>query len=147
MDGPGCIVDSTKAVVLSLLPAFPRRSEAYDPAVFARLLRATLETGFYHPSRLLTYYLKRLTQPAPRPLAALEVLWQLAAELAVPLFEEEAQQGDALQQAADLLWTAVEQSVERFTAVLRAGYAASGQEHPEFRAVCQHLLAPPQGCH
>lgn len=139
------VVAAQKPSILSLLPTFPRRSEVYNPAMFARLLRATLEKAFAHPSCLLKYYIKRLTQRAPRPLAPLEVLWQLAAELAVPLFEEELQQGAALQQAADLLWTTVEQSAERFTAVLRAGHAASCQEHPEFRAVCQHLFGTTPG--
>ena len=98
------LVESQKQAVLALLPDFPRRPGAHDPAVFARLLRATLEAGFAHPSRLLTYYLKRLTPPALRPVAMLEVLWQLAAEFGVPLHEEEAVQGSALRQAMDALW-------------------------------------------
>ena len=83
------VVATQKQTVLSQVPDFPRRPGAHDPALLARLLRATLEAGFAHPSRLLTYYLKRLTSPDPRPVAPLEVLWQLATELAVPLYEEE----------------------------------------------------------
>src|SRR5262249_5475307 len=135
------VIASQAQAVLALLPDFPRRPGGHDPARFAHLLRATLEAGLAHPSRLLTYYLKRLVQQPlplpplpsgegrgegpqgfrgkaphpnplpggegkegarpPRPLAALEVLWQLAAELAVPLYEEERTQGAALQQAID----------------------------------------------
>jgi len=124
------LIASQKQALLALLPDFPRRPGEPDPARFARLLRATLEAGLAHPSRLLTYYLKRLVRqqrallPVPegraktpsadtvaeegkedtrplRPLAALEVLWQLATELAVPLYEEELAQGAALQQAID----------------------------------------------
>src|SRR5439155_11451729 len=54
------VIASQKQAVLALLPDFPRRPGSHDPARFARLLRATLEAGFAHPSRLLTYYLKRL---------------------------------------------------------------------------------------
>src|SRR5262245_14380328 len=83
------VVATQKQAVLSQVPYFPRRPGVHDPALLARLLRATLEAGFAHPSRLLTYYLKRLTHPNPRPIAPLEVLWQLTTELAVPLYEEE----------------------------------------------------------
>src|SRR5262249_60354791 len=64
------VIASQAQAVLALLPDFPRRPGGHDPACFARLLRATLEAGFAHPSRLLTYYLKRLltkTPPLPPP--------------------------------------------------------------------------------
>src|SRR5215470_19298506 len=83
------VVATEKQAMLSQVPDFPRRPGAHDPTLLARLLRATLEAGFAHPSRLLTYYLKRLTCPDRRPVAPLEVLWHLAPELAVPLYEEE----------------------------------------------------------
>ena len=98
------LVVTQKHAVLSQVPAFPRRPGTHDSALLARLLRATLEAGFAHPSRLLTYYLQRLTSPAPRPVAPLEVLWQLAAALGVPQYEEERAQGAALQQAMAALW-------------------------------------------
>ena len=58
------LVVTQKHAVLSQVPAFPRRPGTHDSALLARLLRATLEAGFAHPSRLLTYYLQRLTSPA-----------------------------------------------------------------------------------
>src|SRR4029077_5444355 len=38
-----------KQAVLAQVPDFPRRPGAHDPALWARLLRATLEAGFAHP--------------------------------------------------------------------------------------------------
>jgi acetyl-CoA carboxylase biotin carboxylase subunit len=139
------VVEVQKHAALSLLPTFPRRPGAHDPALFARLLRATLETAFAHPSRLLTYYLKRLTQPATRPLAPLEVLWHLAAELAVPLFEEERQRGEALCRAADALWEAMSTSADRFTALVRTAAAQRLQGYPDYEALCEHLVATAPG--
>lgn len=98
------MLERRKQAVLSLLPEFPRRLQPHDPARFARLLRTTLETGFAHPSRLLMYYLQRVQQPTARPLAALEILWQLAAALHLPLFAEEQAQGEALLQACETFW-------------------------------------------
>ena len=91
------IVEAQKSAVLARVPRYPRRPTPNHPALVARLLGAALEAGFAHPSRLLAFYLKRLTQAHQRPLTNLEVLWQLAAELDVPLFEEESQRGLALQ--------------------------------------------------
>jgi acetyl/propionyl-CoA carboxylase alpha subunit len=139
------VVESQKHAVLALVPDYPRRPGAHDPAVFARLLRATLEAGFAHPSRLLMYYLKRLIQPAPRPLALLEVLWQLAAELAVPLREEEAVQGAALQQAMDALWTHLSATRQDVAALIRATTAQELEMSPVFQALCAHLMVTAPG--
>ncbi len=112
------VVTADKDHVLSQIPPFPRRPAPYDTARFARLIRGALETGFDSPSRLLAYYiqrLRRLKEPGARPLSELEVLWQLAAELNVPLHEEERQFGEALDRAADALWQALGQSSERYT--------------------------------
>jgi acetyl/propionyl-CoA carboxylase alpha subunit len=135
------VVEAQKQTVLALLPAFPRHHRGHDPARLARLLRATLETGFAHPSRLLTYYLKRLTHAGARPVAPLEVLWQLAEELHVPLFEEERQQGVALQQAAEALWVAVSAAGVSFTALLQAAAAQRCDAHPDYDRLCQHVAA------
>jgi len=139
------VVETQKQTVLALVPDFPRRPGAHDPALFARLLRATLEAGFAHPSRLLTYYLKRLTHPAPRPVAALEVLWQLAAELRVPLCEEERAQAVALQQAVEALWEQLSANRQQFLSLLRAAMAQALEASPEFQAVCAHLVATTPG--
>jgi acetyl-CoA carboxylase biotin carboxylase subunit len=139
------VVESQKQTVLALVPDFPRRPGAHDPALFARLLRATLEAGFAHPSRLLTYYLKRLTHPAPRPVAALEVLWQLADELRVPLCEEERVQAVALQHAVEALWGQLSANHQQFVALLRAAMAQSLEVSPEFQVVCAHLVATTPG--
>lgn len=139
------VIELQKQAVLALVPDFPRRPGAHDPAIFARLLRATLEAGFAHPSRLLTYYLKRLTQPAPRPLALLEVLWQLAAELGVPLYTEETIQGRALQQAIEALWAEVSASGQDLLALLRAAAAPHPEAAPEWQAMCAHLVRTSRG--
>src|SRR5262249_44453988 len=116
-----------------------------DSSRLVRLLRTTLEAGFAHPSRLLTYYLKRLVQRPPLPLAALEVLWQLAAELAVPLYEEEHAQGAALQQAIDALWTQLPAAAQSLTTLVQVTAAQARETSPEFQAVCAHLMATTPG--
>jgi acetyl/propionyl-CoA carboxylase alpha subunit len=123
-----------KQAVLSLLPSFPRRLARYDTARFARLLHDTLQAGFAHPSRLLTYYLKRLTQHDARPLAPLEVLWQLAEELRVPLYDEERQQGAALQQAMEALWGVLSGSAARLRAFSRT-VPGQAQDHIEYGTI------------
>jgi len=153
------LIASQKQAVLALLPDFPRRPGGHDPARFARLLRATLEAGFAHPSRLLTYYLKRLVhcrlplpplpggegKEAPRSVAALEVLWQLATELAVPLYEEERAQGAALRQAIDALWGQLSAAGQDLAALIRAAAAQALQTSPELQALCAHLVATTPG--
>jgi acetyl/propionyl-CoA carboxylase alpha subunit len=134
-------VAAQKQTVLALLEAFPHPSAPAHAAQFARLLRATLEAGFEHPSRLLTYYVKRLTAPAPRPLSLLEVLWQLADELSVSLYEEERQQRDALREAIAALWAALSASRQRYTALVRAMAAECLEYHPDYDVLCQHLQA------
>ncbi len=138
------VVAAQRHAILSLLPAFPRRPEAYDTAVFARLLRQVLHTGFAHPSRLLAYYVKRLTQAEARPLAPLEVLWHLAAELGVPLHEEEQHQGAALQQTMEALWRVLSASSERLITLSRTPLAQM-EAHAEYGAVLEHLVAPERG--
>jgi acetyl/propionyl-CoA carboxylase alpha subunit len=139
------VMATQKQPVLSLVPDFPRRPDAHDPALLARLLRATLEAGFAHPSRLLTYYLKRLTCPNPRPVPPLEVLWQLATELAVPLYEEERAQGVALQQASEALWRQLSANSQQLHALMRASSAQALDTSPECQAVCAHLVATTPG--
>jgi acetyl-CoA carboxylase biotin carboxylase subunit len=135
------VVVARRQAVLSLLPTFPRQRGTHDPARFARLLRTTLEAGFAHPSRLLASYLKRLTEPAPRPLSALEVLWQLAEELTVPLFEEEKQLQEALRGATAALWTTLSASRRRYTALVRAAAAGCLEHHADYDVLCRHLQA------
>ena len=139
------LVATQKHAVLSQVPDFPRRPGAHDSALLARLLRATLEAGFAHPSRLLTYYLKRLTSPAPRPIAPLEVLWQLAAALGVPLYEEERAQSAALQQAMAALWQHLSDDHQQLRVLVRAAAAQSLDMSPEYQAVCAHLVAAAPG--
>lgn len=133
------LVEAQKHTALALLPTFPRRPTAHNPAQFVRLQQAILEAGFAHPSRLLTYYLKRLSQPPVRPQAPIEVLWHLAQELGVPLFIEERQQGAALHQAAEALWRAVSASRQRFTALVQAASAHCLPTNPAYQALCDHL--------
>ena len=137
------IVEAQKPAVLALVPRYPRRPTPNDPALVTRLLGATLEAGFAHPSRLLTFYLKRLTQVHQRPLTTLEVLWQLAAELEVPLFEEERQRGLALHGAMDALWEAVGRSDERLKALTCAVVAGRLQDEPVYASLLDQLTAPP----
>jgi biotin carboxyl carrier protein len=134
------VVEAQKHTALALLPVFPRRLEAHQPARFARVLRATLEAGFAQPSRLLTYYLKRLTRPSARPLTPLEVLWDLAEELHIPLFEEERQQQTALRQAIERLWgTLSAAGVARLS--LPPATATPGLDRQaDFARLCQYVV-------
>ena len=116
------VITTQKDNVLSYMPAFPRKPAPYDAARLARLIQHTVEAGLAHPSRLLTYYLNRLTrlrEPGARPLADLEVLWQLAEALRVPMYDEEQRLGEALVDAANALWLALDQSPEPYTACCR----------------------------
>jgi biotin carboxyl carrier protein len=134
-------VEAQKQTAFALVPAFPRHQRAHDPARLARVIGATLEAGFAQPSRLLTYYLKRLTHAEARAVAPLEVLWQLAEALHVPLFEEERQQGVALQQAVEALWVAVSAAGMSFTALLQVAAAQRCEGHPDYDRLCQHVVA------
>ena len=136
------VVEVQKPGVLTRIPRYPRRPTPNHPALVARLLGATLEAGFAHPSRLLTFYLKRLAQAHKRPLTALEVLWQLAAELEVPLFEEERQRGLALQRTMDTLWEAVGRSGKRLRALVCAAVAGRLQDEPVYSSLLEQLTAP-----
>jgi acetyl/propionyl-CoA carboxylase alpha subunit len=116
------VIMAQKDKVLSQIPPFPRRLALYDTSRLARLIQQTLEMGFAHPSRLLAYYLERLTRlrkPDARPLTDLEILWQLAEEFGVPMYEEEAQVGEALAQAAEAVWLTLHASPDQYTAFLR----------------------------
>lgn len=137
------VVEAQKPAVLARIPRYPRRPTTHHPALVARLLGATLEAGFAHPSRLLAFYLKRLTQPHKRPLTTLEGLWQLADEMDVPLFEEERQRGLALQRAMDALWEAVGRSDERLKALMRAAVDGCLANEPVYSALLEQLTAPP----
>ena len=136
------VVEAQKPAVLARVPRYPRRPTPNHPALVARLLGVALEASFAHPSRLLTFYLKRLTQAHKRPLTTLEVLWQLAAELDVPLFEEERRRGLALQQAMDALWEAVGCSEKRLRALMCAAVGRL-QDEPVYASLLQQLAAPP----
>ncbi len=135
-------VEAQKSAVLARVPRYPRRPTLNHPALVARLLGATLEAGFAHPSRLLTFYLKRLTQLRKRPLTTLEVLWQLAVDLDVPLFEEERQRGLALQRAMDALWEAVGRFDKRLKALMCAAVAGRLQDEPVYASLLEQLTAP-----
>ena len=134
------VVEAQKPSVLGRVPRYPRCPAPNDPALVARLLGATLQAGFAHPSRLLAFYLKRLTQAQQRPLTTLEVLWQLAAELEVPLFEEERQRGLALRGAMDALWAAVGQAHSQLVALATAGRL---EDEPLYVSLRDRLTAPP----
>ena len=137
------IVEAQKSAVLARVPRYPRRPTPNHPSLVARLLGATLEAGFAHPSRLLAFYLKRLTQPHKRPLTTLEVLWQLAAEMDVPLFEEERRRGLALQRAMGALWEAVGRSGKRLRALACAAVAGRLENEPVYASLLEQLTAPP----
>ena len=137
------VVEVQKSSVLARVPHFPRRQTANRPALAARLLGATLEAGYAHPSRLLTFYLKRLVQKRKRSLTALEVLWQLADELGETQYEEERQRGLALQQAMNALWEAVEHAEERLQALMCAATAGRLEEEPLYASLLHRLVVPP----
>lgn len=137
------VVEAQKAAVLARVPRYPRRPTPNHPALVTRLLGATLEAGFAHPSRLLAFYLKRLAQTRERPLTTLEVLWQLAAELDAPLFEEERQRGLALQGAMNALWEAVGCSGKRLRALMCAATTEHLQDEPVYSSLFKQLTASP----
>jgi acetyl/propionyl-CoA carboxylase alpha subunit len=136
------VIMAQKDNVLSQIPAFPRRPAPYSTARLARLIQHTLEMGFVYPSRFLAYYIKRLRrlkEPGARPLADLEVLWQLAEELGVPMYEEEQQLGEALAQAAGVLWLALDQSADRYLAFFRTAAEALADDQALAEIVWQVL--------
>lgn len=137
--GMTAVLEAQKNVILDRLPAYPRQPGPYDSARFARLLRSTLAAGFASPSRLLAFYIKRLTRGAARPLTPLEVLWALATALQVPLFEEERQQGSALRQAAEAIWRALSASPTQYTALLQTTDADDLRRQAGYRH-CMDLL-------
>jgi acetyl-CoA carboxylase biotin carboxylase subunit len=137
--GMTAVLEAQKKAVLDRLPRFPRQPEPYDAARFARLQRGTLEVGFAFPSRLLTFYLKRLTQVAARPLTPLEVLWALAEDFNIPLFEEERQQGMVLRQAAAAIWSALSASRTQFTSLLQATDATDLIQQSGYQRLMDHL--------
>ena len=137
------VVEAQKSSVLARVPRYPRRRKANDPALVARLLDATLEAGFAHPSRLLTFYLNRLGQQHRRSLTTLEVLWQLADELGETLFEEEHQRGLAIKAAMDALWGAVGDCEERLQALMRAAASGRLEEEPVYASLLCQIAVPP----
>lgn len=139
------VVAAQQQRVLALVPDFPRRPSAHDPARFARLLRATLARAFAQPSRLLTYYLRRLLTPQARPLAPLEVLWQLADVLRVPLHDEEQAQAQAFQQAIGALWAHLTAEPHQGQALLHALGPAQPETTRALDTLCRALSAAMPG--
>ena len=120
------LVAAHKSDVSSLVPTFPRKLGLFDGARFARLLDETIKTGFGEPSRLLAFYIRRLTHQARRPLAPLEILFQLSEYLGVNLYQEERYQKDALQKSLDTLWVVLGQSIKRFRSFCNTPLHSSG---------------------
>jgi acetyl-CoA carboxylase biotin carboxyl carrier protein len=73
------------------------------------------------------------------------VLWQLATELAVPLYEEERAQGAALRQAIEALWGQLSATGRQLTTLVQAAAAQTLEACTEFQAVCAHLVATTPG--
>lgn len=137
------IVEAQKSNVLARVPSYPRRHSPYHPALVARLLKSTLEAGFAHPSRLLTFYLRRLTGERRCLLTTLEILWQLADDLGETLYEEERQRGLALRGAMNALRQAVGNSEERLQALMCAAATGRPQGEPVYVSLVDQLAAPP----
>ncbi|ETX07189.1 MAG: hypothetical protein ETSY2_12645 [Candidatus Entotheonella gemina] len=139
------VLTDQQDLVISHMPSFPRRPGAYDTARLARLIQHTIEAGFTNPSRLLTYYIKRLMylrEPGARPLSAIEAVWQLAEELSIPMHEEEQQLGEVFAQAVDALWLALDQSADRYIAFCQTPTDASvGINDPALEGI---LLSQPE---
>ena len=139
------MVEDRKASILALVPVFPRRAGAHDPALFTRLLRTTLELGFTQPSRLLMYYLVRLRQLDARPVAPIEVLWHLAIALDVPLHDEERLQATTFQQTMDALWEHLAVDRAAGIAFLQAAAAQALETCPAFHTLCTTLVTTAPG--
>ena len=73
------------------------------------------------------------------------MLWQLAAALRVPQYEEERAQGAALQQAMAALWQHLAADHQQLRLLVRAAAARSLDMSPEYQAVCAHLVAATPG--
>ena len=135
------IVEAQKSSVLARVPSYPRQQTPNHPALVARLLGATLEAGFDHPSRLLAFYLERLAQSGRRSLTTLEVLWKLADDLGERLYEEERQRGLALKGVMDALWQAIGNSEKRLQALMCAAVAGRLQDEPVYASLIAQLGA------
>jgi len=70
------------------------------------------------------------------------VLWQLATELAVPLYEGRARPGVALQQAVEALWRQLSADSQRLHALVRAASAPSLQRPRVPGGLCRTSLPP-----
>jgi biotin carboxyl carrier protein len=119
-------VASHKPDVTSLVPTFPRKLDMYDGTRFSRILDETIIAGFAEPSRLLSFYIHRLTQQTQRPLAPLEILFHLSEYLGVSLFKEERYQKDAFQKSINALWVVLDRSIKRFISFCHTPLHSSG---------------------
>lgn len=115
-------VASHKSNITSQVTKFRKIFDLYDVARFSRLLDETMEVGFSMPSRLLTFYLNRIAHQTQRPLASLEILFQLSEYLGVTLFQEERYQKIAFQKMIDALWTVVGKSKKRFISIIHTPF-------------------------
>jgi biotin carboxyl carrier protein len=120
------IVAAHKPDVTSLVPAFQRKFDMYDETRFSRILDETINAGFAEPSRLLTFFIHRLTQQMRRPFAPLEILFELAEYLGVSLYQEERYQKDALQKSINALWVGLGLSKKRFISFCHTPLDSSG---------------------
>jgi acetyl/propionyl-CoA carboxylase alpha subunit len=133
------VVAAHKPDVTALVPTFPRKLDLYDGTRFSRILDETIRAGFAEPSRLLTFYIHRLTQQTLRPLAPLEILFQLAEFLGLTLYEEERYQKDAFQKSINALWVVLEQSKQRFLSFCHNPLNSSGMSK-EYEVILDQIL-------
>ena len=128
-------IAAQKPEITPLVPDLQRKLDERDDRRYARLITETLSAAFSAPSRLLTFYIHRLTDKTRRPLAPLEALYQLAKYLGVRFYPEEQHQKDALQEAIDALWALKDNSPERFKS-----FCETSSLSPDRRKAFQRVL-------
>jgi acetyl/propionyl-CoA carboxylase alpha subunit len=132
-------VAAHKPDVTALVPTFRQKLDMYDETRFSRILDETVNAGFAEPSRLLSFYIHRLTQQTRRPLAPLEILFQLSEYLGVSLFKEERYQKDAFQKLINSLWIVLGQSIKRFLSFCRTPLHSSGMSK-EYKILLDQII-------
>ena len=125
--------------VTQLVPKLRRKWDARDDIRYARVIAETISAAFSAPSRLLTFYIQRLTDKMRRPLVPLETLFQLAEYLGVRLYREERHQKDALQKAIGALWALMGYSRERFQSFCETSILSPDNRN-EYQAVLEQIF-------
>ena len=125
--------------VTQLVPKLRQKWDARDDIRYTRIIAETISAAISSPSRLLTFYIHRLTDKTRRPLLPLETLFHLAEYLGVSLYSEEQHQKDALQEAIDSLWELMGYSRERFKSFCETSIL-SPDNRKEYQSILEQII-------